>query len=310
MARPLIALAVVGLVAGCSGGDPSTAATVGQTTIGVDEVQSEARWVAANVPEYRSALQGRQKDPQGKTINAAEVMAEISRKVLSDDIRHELVTDVARRNHLTADPAKIDEAIEQAGGQQKAATAAGVPPADVRSTVTDQVLTTQLARRAMGTVKVRLTGGLLPAQGTDTQQAASDLAHKIADDPARAKELATAARAQPLDNWSTMGDAQPLLGTPVYTAAKGSVVVAQVQVQQTPAWVVALISDRATVKAKKTPAVDDQTLEAVGMLMLAPAADRLGVRVNPRFGTWDAASANVVGKPSDAPAQVLPPRTP
>lgn len=298
MRRPLIALAVAGLVAGCSGGDPSTAATVGHTTIGVDQVQSEARWVAANAPEARKLV-----------AEHPDQMAEVSRTVLDQDIRHVLIADVARRNHLTPDTAKVDELVKRAGGTEKAAKVFGVVPDKLRSYAVDAVLLNQLAAQRMGTVKVHLVGGMFAAQTPGTRDKAVAMAKQIAAHPDQAKRLASGAQA-PVDQTSTMGDIPELLATPVYTAPKGSVVVAQTTMQQTPVWLVTLIDDRTTVKPKKPPNVDQETVAAAGSQLLAPAADRVGVQVNPRFGTWDGASANVVGKSSQAPAQVLPPRAP
>lgn len=298
MRRPLIAVAAVGLVAGCSGGDPSTAATVGHTTIGVDEVQSESRWIAQNSPETRKLVQER-----------PSRMASVSRAALAQDIRHLLIADVARREHLTPDTAKVDQLVEQAGGTDNAAKALGVVPAKLRSYATDAALLNQLAAKRMGTVKVHLVGGMFSAQPPGSRAKAADMANKIAAHPDQAKQLAASAQA-PVDQTSTMGDIPELLATPVYTAAKGSVVVAQTTMQQTPVWLVTLIDERTTVRPKKPPTLDEQTVAAAGPQLLGPAAERAGVQVNPRFGKWDAASAEVVGSPSDAPAQVLPPRTP
>ncbi|SFP39665.1 SurA N-terminal domain-containing protein [Amycolatopsis arida] len=54
---------------------------------------------------------------------------------------------------------------------------------------------------------------------------------------------------------------------------------------------------------------DPQQLYRVGLRMLQPIAEELGVRVNPRYGVWDAAGMSVVPSEEEVTGHLLHPRT-
>src|SRR5690606_36766512 len=54
-------------------------------------------------------------------------------------------------------------------------------------------------------------------------------------------------------------------------------------------WLVALVEDRTETQGDSDRSYPDEVLAQIGLQMLRPAAERLGVTVSPRYGVWDEA---------------------
>jgi hypothetical protein len=88
----------------------------------------------------------------------------------------------------------------------------------------------------------------------------------------------------------------------------GTVVVFQPDPQQA-TWIVARVLDRRT-DAPSDPAavtsISRSQLLAIGRRLLQPTADRVGIRVNPRYGVWDPVEMRIVAEDQQV-GSVLPP---
>ncbi|MEU6645674.1 SurA N-terminal domain-containing protein [Saccharomonospora sp. NPDC046836] len=305
----LLSALIAGLVlAGCGSGPSqvSSAAIVGDHSIPLDDVQSEIQWLLDNVPEAAQAQEQRKFDLQ-------------SREVVRNRIIHQLTTVAAEREGLRADPAEVDELIERSGGAETVARRVGVEPSRVRDIASDQSLVQQLAQRYLDRLSVRIVGTTIVTEspGATAKEQALELGRKIAADPANVEQLVESGGHQLID--TTLSLAQTLQNQPeiaasaVFGAAEGSVLVIQPSQEQAE-WLVAIVRDRTVSPATGDAAsaasqVSPQYLYYAGMRLLQPIADELGVRVNPRYGVWDATALSPAASQEELTGYQLDSRT-
>jgi len=299
----LLALAGVLTLVSCEPG-PSrvgAAAVVGETRIPLDVVQSEFRWLLKNIPQAK----------QLKDDNQLEF---ISRYSLQVRIRHELIKAAAKELHLTADPAEVDRLIKNAGGEAKAPQSLLVSPGQARQFIEDIVLLRAIGRHYVDRLKIKVVGAFVAdeAPGATSRAKAMELGRKIAAEPERAEELAATGE-QPISGELELsrvvgsGDAT-LARTPLFAVKPGTVVVTQPDPEQGAVWLVALVQERKEVAISPVEAVKEyptEVLEQVGLQMLRPYAERLGVTVSPRFGVWDQAGMTILDNAGESRGLLL-----
>ncbi|ASR39693.1 hypothetical protein BAY61_26935 [Prauserella marina] len=298
---------IAGLVlSGCASGPSQvdSAAIIGDRSIPLAEVQQEVQWLLDNVPAAEQAKEQRKLDLQ-------------SREIVRGQIVHELVTIAAERNDLRADPAAVDELIQASGGADAVSKDAGIGPDRVRDVASDQVLLQQLATEYADRLSVQLVGTAIVSEtpGSTAKDQALALGKQIAADPANAASLVTSAGHQVIDQRLSLAEAlltQPeLAGSAVFGASEGTVLVIQPSQQQT-GWLVALVADRTVAEEgqqSRAQGANPETLYWAGLRQLQPIADELGVRVNPRYGVWDAASLAPVANEDEVTGYQFPSRT-
>jgi hypothetical protein len=317
----LVAVVLAGCGSGPGRGD--AAAIVGTQVVPIEQIQEQLRVVA---PQLRSALD-EQAAQTGTAPGAAvpnDVLAAQSRRLLTVAVFHDLLTEQAARDGVTASPQQVDQAMAALGGPQ-AASASGYDDATFRQVVTDRVLATQIGRRAFDRLAVTVD------YATVANRAEADrLAARLAADPTRARDLfaglpqGSAASGLALRPGSDFGNgAQAAASSVVFGLPAGTVAVvappAQAQAENpdpsTQPWTVIHVAQRSLDAPPGGPgltpgsAVDDRTMTEVGLRLVQPLALQLGVTINPRYGTWDPSQLAIVSSPSAA-GTVSPVATP
>lgn len=316
-------LASVALLAGCSSGPSQTsaAAIIGDRSVDLGAVQHEIQWLLDNVPAAKQAQEQRKLDAE-------------SRKIVQGRVVHELVTIAAEREGLSIDERELAELIEGSGGVEEAAKAIHVEPERVRAVAGDQVLLEQLGRKYVDRLSVTLVGTMITEESPEAtaKDQAVELGRKIAADPARAADIVRENGNQLIDQntrialaseiaeaskgGGTGGEAAQIAAdtatSAVFGTAAGSVLVAQPSEAQ-PGWLVALVNDRSTEQLPGAEGVAEQAdprlLYQVGVRLLQPIADEVGVRVNPRYGVWDPTAMSLAANENEVTGYQLQPST-
>ncbi|WP_332461470.1 hypothetical protein [Amycolatopsis aidingensis] len=285
------------LLTGCGSGPSQvdSAAIVGDSSVPLGEVQHEIQWLLDNVPAAQQAKQQRK-------------FGNESRKIVQGRIVHELLEVAAQREGLRVDASEATELIESSGGLDAAAKAVQIEPSRVHQVATDQLMLQQLGQKYLQRLSVDLIGTTITeeAPGSTAEDKARALGRKLAADPRGAEQLLRAEGRQVLDRRFVLAEAvqsSPELATSaVFGAREGTVLVIQPSRQQG-GWLVALIRDRDTsgsasggAAAQAQQPSNPQLLYSVGVRLLQPIADELGIKVNPRYGVWDSAAMTIVSR--------------
>ena len=299
----LAGLAAVVLLAGCGSGPSQvgSAAIVGDRVVPVAAVQDELNWLIDHVPQV-----GKNQDKLGK----------VSRRIVRGRVIHELVSVAARRAGLRLDQAQVADLLDSAGGKAAAAKSVGVAPGRVQQVAADQVLLEQLGKHYLGRLSVSFIGTVITAESPSAtaEEKAVDLAHRIAAHPKRAGELVRGTgqpvRQQDLALRDVLRKSPGLAVSAVFGAQPGTVVAIKPSKRRT-GWLVALVTERTMrdAGAGAEQQANPQMLYQVGMRMLQPIADDLGVRINPRYGVWDATAMRIFPSAEEVSGHQLPSRT-
>ena len=314
-----VALVVTGCASGPSGAPAArgdVAATVGDVTVPVSLVQDRVR---TSVPDLRAAIEA-QAAQAGQGGGAgrldAETLAARSRTLLTQSILHELIATQSRAEGVVVTAADVDARLGRAGGAEAVAAGSGYDAATVRELVSDQVAVAEIGRREFDTLTVTVDYASVPDRST-----ADALAARVVADPG-----GPALSTQPPTTSFTDTVLRPgtdqggsgqvaatsvLFGLPadsvsVTSAAPQGATGADQPDPTTQPWSVVHVRRRAFDAGPPGPGVvpaalvDDQTMIEFGLRTLQPVAGRVGVAVNPRFGTWDPTQLRVVAPPSAA----------
>jgi len=202
-------------------------------------------------------------------------------------VQHELITQVAANERLVADEQEVDALLAQGGGAEQASKGTVFDAAGVRQRSVDEVLLADLARREVPGLAVTFDYALVP-----DQQQAEQIARRLAADPASAPAIIGSVGAS---GSSGIGqrvvaaqDTQDAAGTPLF-GLDANTVAAFPASQESAQWLVVLVTKRETDAPDNADLsqLDTQTLAAVGLHLLEPYAQRIGIRINPRYGVWD-----------------------
>jgi hypothetical protein len=312
-AAAVVVLAAAALLLSACGSGPSqvgSALIVGNSSVSVNQIQRELTDVLATQQAAQQAQQ------QNKLDLAA-------RSLVTGHVLHVLVGRAASQYGLSVADQQVDQVITQAGGPDKAASALFTDKTNIRDSVRDVLLEVALARKYAGSLNV--TFGFVVVR--DRATAVTD-ARKLAADPNTLTGLVSSANAaaaasggqggagqvttqysiaaylqsiaQAQQQAQQQGSAAPTTNlAPVFGAPAGSVVAFQPDAANDPSWIVALIRTRnlngptSPGSSSAAASTDLATLETVGVNLLQPVANSLGVRISPRYGQWDQATMTV-----------------
>ncbi len=270
------------LIGGCGSGPSQVgaAALVDGTEIPLKQVQSQLTTVLAK--------EGTQARAQ---LAADRQLDDLSRKIVTVQIRHELLAVAARRAGLTIDQARVDRLISEVGGAEAAAKGTVFDANAYRQRAGDKLLMAQLGRRALRTSAVTVdyttadTRTAAQARVEELSQAGPKQARQLIDADVQAGKDAVIGRR------IVAADDPIFATTPAFGVAEGTVVA--FQLEDTKPWLIMVIKNRADrgVQPSGNAPVLDQigpvVLEAIGLRQLAQVAQEVGVRLTPRYGIWD-----------------------
>ena len=308
--RPLV-LATAGLLlTGCGA---STVRSGSAAVVGGDRIATT---------ELQRVVDRGLSDPQAQQRVGAD-RSGFQRAVLGRLIQHEVLTRAAATVGATVTGAQVDATTDriaaQLGGQQGLATQAakaGIAPSDLRQTLRDVALRDVLGDRLTANVAVPeatlqqayqqqiamydqvRSAHILVA----TQSAADDLLRTVKAAPGRFAELAarfstdTGSKDQGGElGFQGRGALEKPFEAAIFGNPPGSFVLARTRFGF---HVIHVEERRTTTPAQAAPelrrtALAKERMTAVTDLLRRTAA-RLGVRVNPRFGSWDPTAFDVV----------------
>ncbi|GDY29874.1 hypothetical protein GTS_15070 [Gandjariella thermophila] len=289
-----VAAAVGALLAGCGSGpsQATSAVIVGNTAVSLDIVQQRVDAVLA-------------KEPAAQQLQQQHKLDQVSRQVVQMAVWHELARQGAAREGITVDENQVSQLVDQAGGAEQASRGTIYDATTFRDRARDQLIMMQLGRKYLN----RLTVTFDITQ-VGSRQAAVDKARQLAAQPdqaARVLQADQAAGVPAATNQKLTAAAAPSYALPLFGVRPGTVVAYSPQ-GDTSQWIVALVRDRHVDPA--TPAndgsvspqeqQDPKQLAQVGLRMLAPLGDELGIRINPRYGLWDPVGMEVAPSAGEA----------
>ena len=277
--RVVAAVAAVGaVVSGCGGPvQAGSAAIVGDTTVPLEQVQTQVGTLLARVPADQ-----RQQD----------TAPSLARDIVTNELLHDLLGRAAAQRGVTVTDAQVDGFIEQQGGTQALLQNSVLDVEGLRQQAHDFLIATELGRRAAPglVVTVDLVGS---PNRADAEAKARVLA---AGGPAADALFKNSRTAQKGVRVAALTDTQNA-GSVVFGTPVGEVVAYQPD-PQAATWNVFRVVSRETDARPADPAaaaaLSLQELYLIGQRTLQPVADALAVRVNPRFGVWDEVALRVV----------------
>ncbi len=297
-----VAAVAVGMLVGCGSGPSQigAAALVGDTAIPVDRVQQQLDRVLTKEGEQAKAQ-----------LVAGDQLDDVSRDILTDAVRHELLAVAARREGLSVEDEQITDRLRELGGPEAASAGTIFDAQSIRTRARDQLLTVELAREYLPRLAVTVD-----YTTAATRTAAMQRVRQLSEaGPDRAREIieADAEQGVPagLDQEIFAAENPALAAGPMFGVDEGTVV-AFPSDQDAGSWLVMVVTERST-NAQAGGAIDElgpTLLEAVGLRQLAPIAKDLGVRINPRYGLWDPVSVRVAPNENETAGFVAPLREP
>ena len=272
------------MLVGCGSGPSQigAAALVGGTVIPVDRVQQQLDIVLTKEGE------------QAKTqLVAGSQLDDVSREILTQAVRHELLAVAARREGLSVDDEQITDVLGQLGGPEMASAGTVYDAQGIRTRARDQLLAVELGRKYLPRLSATVdytTAGTRTAAMQRVQQLSEAGSERAREIIAADAEQGVAA----LDQDIIAAENPGLAAAPIFGVDEGTVV-AFTSDEDAGSWLVMVVTDRST-NTQGGGEVDElgpALLEAAGLRQLAPVAKDLGVRINPRYGVWDPMSVRV-----------------
>jgi hypothetical protein len=325
--RPVVLVASVavlgGALAACGSGPSqvNSAVIMGDKVITVDDVQGR----------LDTALRV---EPAAKELAKSRKLDLVSRGIVTQLVRHELIAEAAKRENLTVSEKDVSDAVAQAAPSEDPVQKSVDAGFDTRELTRDRLLTVELGRKYLGTLQLVLTGVDIQRPGY-TREQANDLARKMAAQPDQIAALAKEAAGQPsqenpaqvLTNqeWNALisyqriaESGQPPQGVSVsdlivgqfFAAPENSVIAVRLGSGEQTEWVIAKVArdpngvpaDLASL-AGRAPAVFPLTL---GERLLGPLAGELRPRLSPRYGVWDELAVGIVPSEGEKSGLVIP----
>lgn len=294
------------LLTGCGSGpaQAGAAAIVGSQEVSlsdtqraIDEALAQPRLVENATPSVISSLAAQEKDGAKYQNLSVEQQRNVTRSlfgriILSRQIQHLLITEAARREKLSVSPAQVDAALARQA-REVGAIALAFDPASVREAMEDRLLTQALGAKYVD--RLMITADVMTVTGRANAIKAAHLLARggaVAVNTVRAAgqngNLGVQMRAAVVAPTGSIF----LFGTPV-----NQVVAAYTGGDSYTVW---RITDRRTTppmpgSVSVATVLGSDALYAVGTQLLQPIGEELGVRVNPRYGVWDAPNVMVLG---------------
>jgi hypothetical protein len=317
MRRPALliaSLAVLGSVLTACGNDPSqanSAVIIGSKVITVDDVQNRLNHALDTEPAAKDLARNRKLD-------------QVSRGIVDQLVRHELIAEAARREGLSVTEKDVSDALAQAAPPddpvQKSVNAAF----DMREIAKDRLLVQALGHKYLDNLAVHLDGAVVQST-TNAKDVAFDLARKIAAHPDKVTDTVRAANGQevqpvpvqdfnPVNTYQIYSEQQVTLYQ-MFGAAPNTVIafpIASGEQGSGTAWLVGLIETRSTTGKLSE---QDQSAAAqvapgweaaVGTQLLGLVAGDLSIRISPRYGVWDEVAVGLAPSDGEKTGLLLP----
>lgn len=300
--RAAAGVAVAALLIGGCGSGPSqlgAAAFVDGAEIPVGQVRDQLVTVLTKEgPQARAQLTaGRQLD-------------DLSRKIVTLRIRHQLLDIAARRAGLTVDQARVEQLITEVGGAEAGSKGTIFDAGAYRERTRDRLLMAELGRAALRNSAVTVDYTTADTRTTakrrveELSEAGSKGARQLIDADVRAGKDAE------LGKRVVAADDPIFATTPAFGVAEGTVVA--FQLDDTKPWLIMVVKNRAdrgvqaSDHAPELDQIDPAVLEAVGLRQLAQVGEDVGVRLSPRYGVWDPVSLQVVANENETSGFLAP----
>jgi hypothetical protein len=292
---------MVALVGGCglSSSQLGAAAFVGATKISLGQVHGQfVAALAKESPQVRAELA------------AGHQFGDLSRKILTVRIQHQLLEVAARRAGLKVDQARVNRMIKEVGGAQAGSKGTIFDANSYRQRAKDKLL-----MAALGRLTLRNSAVTVDYTTADTRTAAKRRVEELSQAGAtRARQSIEAdldaGKDAELDKRIVAADDPIFATTPAFGVTPGTVVA--FQVQDTTPWVIMVVSSRTnrgaqpSAHAPNIDQIDPAVLEAIGLRQLGPVAQELGVRLSPRYGVWDPVNLQVVSDENETSGFLAP----
>lgn len=282
----LVLVAACVALAGCGAGpgQAGAAAIVGSDTVSLTTVQRQVASVLGK-PEIASRLSRGGVSP-----------AEVAQLMVTRDVQHLLLTEAARREGIVVDDRQVDAALGEQGVAAKLAGTFVFDPASARDAMRDQLISAALTVKYLD--RLNVTADVFQV---GTQPEAATTAHQLAAGGADAR--AALAHGDPRTTHAGMklrAAALPeLAASPIFGTPAGQVIA--IQGDPSYPWLVVRVTDRRFDGPPVTDPglsavsqLDDRSINMIGRRLTQPLSEELGVRVNPRYGTWDPAALGVL----------------
>jgi hypothetical protein len=296
--RVAAAVAVLGaVISGCGGPDQAgSAVIIGADAVPLSSVQSQLDVALSKTDQIAKIT------AQGGTT------ADLSRSIVTREVLHDLLQRRAAAEGIVVTDAQVDAELSGGGGADAIVDGSLYDRTTLRQRVRDDLTAAQLAQRSVAGMAV--TVDLVAATSrADADAKAQTLVRGGPAADALFADPRTAERGTTVQAASNPNEA----GSVLFGVPEGGVVAFQPSPQQS-TWIVFKVTDRRTDAPSDPAAVSNMSqaqLTTIGERMLQPDAERLGVRVNPRYGVWDPIQLRVVAdgqqtgtvlQPSAAPA--------
>ena len=314
--RPVLLLAASALLlAGCGSGpsQPNAAIIIGDRTIAVGEVQHR----------LDTALKA---EPAAQDLAKNHKLDLVSRGIVSQLVRHELLAEAATREGLAVGEAEVAELVDRSAPSEDPIQRSVQAAFDAKDIARDQLLAQELGQKFMESLRVTFTGAQLTS--SDAKQKATEVADKVTAQPDAALALFEKAAGSPervipsfqltgVGGYAIAAQNQVVL-TPLYGVPPGSVVAFPLgggEQAASAGWVVALVQKR---ELDATPTAEDSAVlpqiqalwpQLVGRQLTAPLFAELGVRVSPRYGVWDEIALEMAPSEGEKKGFILTPGT-
>jgi hypothetical protein len=289
-----VAALALGLLAGCGSGPSQVgaAAIVDDRVVPLDQVQQQLNTVLTK------------EGPDAKAqLKAGEQLDDVSRQIVSLEIQHELLMIAAQRERLSVDESRVTRLVDQLGGAQAASRGTIYTAENFRERARDQLLAVELGRKYLPRLAVTIdyttVNTRAEAERRTRQLAAAGAVGAREQIRADVERGAAAA----LDQRIVAARNPSFASAPLFGVSEGTVVAFPSETQAG-SWLVTVVTSRNTSAGGSQPAAGTEGLEqsllaAIGLRQLAMTADRVGVRLNPRFGVWDPVSLQAVPNASE-----------
>lgn len=308
--------AVVALVGGCGFGTGQLGISrLGLGRLGASQVGAAAFVGATKIPlgQVHGQLLAvlAKEGPQVRIeLAAGHQLGDLSRKILTVQIRHQLLEIAARRAGLAVDQARVNQLIKEAGGVAAGSKGTIFDANSYRQRVKDKLL-----MAALGRLAVRNSAVTVDYTTADTRTAAKRRVEELSQaGPTRARQSIDAdlraGKDAELDKPIVAADDPIFATTPAFGVTDGTVVA--FQLDDTMPWVIMVVNSRTnrgtqpSAHAPHLDQIDPAVLEAIGLRQLGPVAQALGVRLAPRYGVWDPVNLQVVSDENEISGFLAP----
>lgn len=313
----LLAVAATVLVGcGSEAGQANSAAIISGRVVSVDDVQ-------------RRLDDALQKEPAAQDLARNRKLDLVSRGIVNQLVRHELIAEAARRENLTVTDKDVADLVARSAPAEDPVQRSIEAAFDPKETARDRLLTVRLGLEKAGQTQLTLDGVALQGPGV-TRESVTRLARQVAAEPNRAAELGRAAagqdgQAEPLEDfpWNAVrrytqalraaqGQAPPpdALLAPLFAAPPNSVVALPLGASDQAGWLVTLVrradSGVPAQEAQFAQDVPEDWRYVLGYHLLGPLANELGLQISPRYGVWDDLAVGVAPNENEKSGVVVP----